>query len=49
MWQDEEGLQKMLYFANVYGAITVTDRGKIPTLPTKDVAIQFNAKYQHLK
>ncbi|CAK8573588.1 unnamed protein product [Lathyrus sativus] len=44
IFKDEERLQKALYFANVCGAITVTDRGAIPALPTKDAVMQFNAK-----
>jgi fructokinase len=40
VWQDEERLQKALYFANVCGAITVKERGAISALPTKDVVLQ---------
>ncbi|GAU15492.1 hypothetical protein TSUD_45290 [Trifolium subterraneum] len=42
--EDEEHLRKALYFANVCGAITVTERGAIPALPTKDAVLQFDAK-----
>jgi len=40
-WQDEKSLKKALYFANVCGAITVTGRGAIPSLPTKESVLQF--------
>ncbi|KAK4280429.1 hypothetical protein QN277_012054 [Acacia crassicarpa] len=39
--QDEEKLRKALYFANVCGALTVTQRGAIPALPTKEEVLQF--------
>ncbi|KAE9592616.1 hypothetical protein Lal_00028535 [Lupinus albus] len=39
--QDEKRLRKALYFANVCGAITVTERGAIPALPTKEDVLQF--------
>ncbi|KAK2404702.1 fructokinase [Trifolium repens] len=42
--EDEEHLRKALHFANVCGAITVTERGAIPALPTKDAVLQFDAK-----
>lgn len=41
LWQDEKRLRKALYFANVCGAITVTERGAIPALPTKEAVLQF--------
>lgn len=41
LWQDEKRLRKALYFANVCGAITVTERGAIPALPTKEDVLQF--------
>lgn len=40
-WQNEKSLRKALYFANVCGAITVTERGAIPSLPTKETVLQF--------
>jgi len=43
VWQDEECLKKALYFANVRGAIMVTERGAISALPTKDVVLHFDA------
>ncbi|KAL4375476.1 hypothetical protein AHAS_Ahas05G0285600 [Arachis hypogaea] len=39
--QDEKRLRKALYFANVCGAITVTERGAIPAMPTKEAILQF--------
>ncbi|OIW06240.1 hypothetical protein TanjilG_32671 [Lupinus angustifolius] len=41
IFQDEKRLRKALYFANVCGAITVTERGAIPALPTKEDVLQF--------
>ncbi|XP_027358715.1 probable fructokinase-7 [Abrus precatorius] len=41
IFQDEKRLRKALYFANVCGAITVTERGAIPALPTKEAILQF--------
>ncbi|KAI4351833.1 hypothetical protein L6164_006143 [Bauhinia variegata] len=41
IFQDEKRLRKALYFANVCGAITVTERGAIPALPTKEAVLQF--------
>ncbi|KAG4984237.1 hypothetical protein JHK87_028986 [Glycine soja] len=43
LFQNEEHLRKALYFANVCGAITVTERGAIPALPTKEAVLQFAA------
>ncbi|XP_020210276.1 probable fructokinase-7 [Cajanus cajan] len=42
LFQNEERLRKALYFANVCGAITVTERGAIPALPTKEAVLQFS-------
>ncbi|CAJ1977120.1 unnamed protein product [Sphenostylis stenocarpa] len=39
--QNEERLRKALHFANVCGAITVTERGAIPALPTKEAVLKF--------
>ncbi|KEH42465.1 pfkB family carbohydrate kinase [Medicago truncatula] len=47
IFEDEERLQKALYFANVCGALTVTERGAITALPTKDAVLQFYAKQEH--
>lgn len=41
IFQDEKKLRKALYFANVCGALTVTQRGAIPALPTKEDVLQF--------
>ncbi|KAF7821260.1 putative fructokinase-7 [Senna tora] len=41
IFQDEKRLKKALYFANVCGALTVTERGAIPALPTKEAVLQF--------
>ncbi|XP_057423187.1 probable fructokinase-7 [Lotus japonicus] len=43
LFQDEKRLREALYFANVCGAITVTERGAIPALPTKEAVLQFAA------
>ncbi|KAG5075143.1 hypothetical protein JHK82_056504 [Glycine max] len=43
LFQNEEHLRKALHFANVCGAITVTERGAIPALPTKEAVLQFAA------
>ncbi|KAE9611281.1 hypothetical protein Lal_00011600 [Lupinus albus] len=39
--KEEKRLREALHFANVCGAITVTDRGAIPSLPTKEAVLQF--------
>ncbi|XP_061361097.1 probable fructokinase-7 [Gastrolobium bilobum] len=39
--KDEKRLRMALYFANICGAITVTERGAIPALPTKEAVLQF--------
>ncbi|KAJ7975627.1 Fructokinase [Quillaja saponaria] len=41
LFQDEKRLREALLFANVCGAITVTERGAIPALPTKEAVLQF--------
>ncbi|XP_076950279.1 putative fructokinase-7 [Bidens hawaiensis] len=38
--KDEKKLRDALKFANVCGAITVTERGAIPSLPTKEVVLK---------
>lgn len=40
-WQDEKKLRDALMFANTCGAITVTERGAIPALPTRDAVLQL--------
>ncbi|PON88069.1 Ribokinase [Trema orientale] len=42
--QDEKRLREALLFANACGALTVTERGAIPALPTKDAVLQFLSK-----
>lgn len=39
-YQNEEQLREALKFANVCGAITVTERGAIPALPTKQAVLE---------
>ncbi|XP_020240325.1 probable fructokinase-7 [Cajanus cajan] len=41
IFQNEKLLRKALYFANMCGAITVTERGAIPALPTKEAILEF--------
>ncbi|KAL2334570.1 hypothetical protein Fmac_015783 [Flemingia macrophylla] len=41
IFQDEKLLRKALYFANVCGAITVTEKGAIPALPKKETILEF--------
>ncbi|QCE11180.1 fructokinase [Vigna unguiculata] len=39
--EDEKHLRKALYFANIFGALIVTERGVIPALLTKEAILQF--------
>lgn len=39
--QDEKKLREALAFANACGAITVTERGAIPALPTREAVLDF--------
>ncbi|ONK72861.1 uncharacterized protein A4U43_C04F24170 [Asparagus officinalis] len=41
LYQDEKKLREALMFANACGAITVTERGAIPALPTKAAVLEF--------
>ncbi|KAK9273728.1 hypothetical protein L1049_018538 [Liquidambar formosana] len=43
-YKDEKGLKEALLFANSCGAITVTERGAIPALPTKEAVLQILPK-----
>lgn len=43
--QDEKRLREALLFANATGALTVTERGAIPALPTKEAVLQFLQKH----
>ncbi|CAN0902656.1 Probable fructokinase-7 [Linum grandiflorum] len=39
--KDEKRLKEALYFANACGAVTVTERGAIPALPTKEAVLKL--------
>lgn len=39
--KDEKRLREALHFANACGAVTVTKRGAIPSLPTKDEVLEI--------
>ncbi|CAN6465962.1 unnamed protein product [Victoria cruziana] len=43
--QDEGKLRDSLKFANACGALTVTERGAIPALPTRDAVLQAMMKF----
>jgi fructokinase len=40
LYQDEKRLRKALLFANACGALTVTQRGAIPAMPTKEAVLE---------
>ncbi|CAN6569341.1 unnamed protein product [Malus baccata var. baccata] len=40
LFQDEKGLREALLFANACGALTVTERGAIPAMPTREAVLQ---------
>ncbi|KAF6160324.1 hypothetical protein GIB67_019093 [Kingdonia uniflora] len=44
LYKDEKRLKEALLFANVCGAITVTERGAIPALPTREAVLQVLPK-----
>ncbi|KAL6322488.1 hypothetical protein AAG906_009787 [Vitis piasezkii] len=44
LYKNEEKLREALLFANACGAITVTERGAIPALPTKEAVLQILPK-----
>ncbi|KAL5727780.1 fructokinase [Ranunculus cassubicifolius] len=44
LYQDEGKLREALLFANACGAITVTERGAIPALPTREAVMQILPK-----
>ncbi|KAH0465640.1 hypothetical protein IEQ34_005743 [Dendrobium chrysotoxum] len=44
LYKDEKKLKEALVFANACGAITVTGRGAIPSLPTKEAVLDFIPK-----
>ncbi|KAK3447288.1 hypothetical protein EUGRSUZ_A02848 [Eucalyptus grandis] len=41
LYKDEERLREALLFANACGAVTVTKRGAIPALPTKEAVLSL--------
>ncbi|GLT28570.1 hypothetical protein SLA2020_034930 [Shorea laevis] len=44
IFKDEKQLREALLFANACGALTVTERGAIPALPTKKAVLEYLAK-----
>ncbi|XP_062088664.1 probable fructokinase-7 [Humulus lupulus] len=44
LYKDEKKLREALLFANACGALTVTERGAIPALPTKEAVLQILEK-----
>ncbi|KAF3966986.1 hypothetical protein CMV_008966 [Castanea mollissima] len=44
LYKDEKRLREAVQFANACGAITVTERGAIPALPTKEAVLQILSK-----
>jgi len=42
--QDEKRLREALKFANVCGALTVTERGAIPALPSRQAVLEALVK-----
>jgi fructokinase len=45
LFKDEEKLREALKSANACGAITVTEKGAIPALPTKEAVLEFLDKH----
>jgi fructokinase len=41
LYKDEKKLRDTLLFANACGAITTTERGAIPALPTEEAALKL--------
>ncbi|CAL5343927.1 unnamed protein product [Camellia sinensis] len=41
LYQDEKQLREALLFGNACGALTVTEKGAIPSLPTKEAVLQI--------
>ncbi|GAB2265295.1 hypothetical protein Dimus_000361 [Dionaea muscipula] len=41
LYEDEKRLRQVLLFANACGAVTVTQRGAIPALPTREAVLQL--------
>ncbi|XP_011030018.1 PREDICTED: probable fructokinase-7 isoform X1 [Populus euphratica] len=44
LFEDEKLLREALLFANACGAVTVTERGAIPALPTKEAVLKLLGK-----
>ncbi|XP_073122781.1 probable fructokinase-7 isoform X2 [Henckelia pumila] len=44
LYEDEDKLRETLFFANACGALTVTDNGAIPALPTKEAVQKIMAE-----
>ncbi|KAF4397866.1 probable fructokinase-7 [Cannabis sativa] len=44
LYKDEKKLREALLFGNACGALTVTDRGAIPALPTREAVLQILEK-----
>ncbi|KAJ6748061.1 FRUCTOKINASE-7-RELATED [Salix purpurea] len=44
LFEDEKLLREALMFANACGAVTVTERGAIPALPTKEAVLKLLGK-----
>ena len=44
LYKDEKKLREVLLFANACGALTVTQKGAIPALPTKEAVLQILPK-----
>ncbi|XP_043716961.1 probable fructokinase-7 [Telopea speciosissima] len=44
LYRDEKRLREALLFANACGAITVTERGAIPAMPTREAVLQVLPK-----
>ncbi|GAB4861856.1 hypothetical protein Ancab_037112 [Ancistrocladus abbreviatus] len=45
--QDERQLRDALVFSNACGALTVTEKGAIPALPTKEAVLQILSTATH--
>ncbi|PQM34402.1 putative fructokinase-7 [Prunus yedoensis var. nudiflora] len=44
LFQNEQGLREALLFANACGALTVTERGAIPAMPTREAVLRCLAQ-----
>lgn len=43
-WQDEKKLREALLFANACGALTTTEKGAIPAMPTNEAVLRILRK-----